>query len=237
MSDFIVDCACLIHGDAYDWIYVEKLHSMLKRNFSHPVRLHVYTEQERTVPADMIKHVLRPWPGIGGPRQSWWYKLQLFDRRQFAGQLLYFDLDTVVTGNLDWILGLNTKYFWAIHDFKYLWRGTWNGINSSIMYWNTVEYNRLWKNFNNKNIDEVVRTYPGDQDYIGKHIDHSRIRHLNSDYIKSYRWQCKDGGMDWNTKRYLRPDAGTVLPPDTRVLIFHGNPKPHEVSDVHSWWR
>ena len=125
-----VDCACVIHGDAYSWQYVDTLYSMLTRNLSRPIRMHVYTEHDRVVPPHMIKHVLTEWPGIRGSKKSWWYKMQLFNSEHHEGQLLYLDLDTVIVNNLDWITQLGSAYFWAIHDFKTLWRPTFQGINS-----------------------------------------------------------------------------------------------------------
>lgn len=70
-----VDCACVIHGKLYDWVYVDKLYAMLTRHFTRPVVLHVFTESDRPVPEPYVKHSLINWPGIGGPRKSWWYKM------------------------------------------------------------------------------------------------------------------------------------------------------------------
>ena len=98
-----VDCACVIHGTGYDWIYVERLYNMLSRNLPNGIRFHVYTEHDRLVPAHMIKHVLTDWPEISGPKRSWWYKLQLFNSAHHQGNLLYFDLDTVILRDISWI--------------------------------------------------------------------------------------------------------------------------------------
>ena len=65
-----IDCACVIHGDVYQWHYVDTLYSMLTRNLSRPIRMHVYTEHDRPVPPHMIKHVLTEWPGIQGAKKS-----------------------------------------------------------------------------------------------------------------------------------------------------------------------
>ena len=97
-----IDCACVIHGSGYDWPYVERLYNMLCRNLSAEVRLHVYTEHDRSVPPHMVKHILDDW-GISGPKRSWWYKMQLFNPAHFAGNLLYFDLDVVIANQLNWI--------------------------------------------------------------------------------------------------------------------------------------
>jgi hypothetical protein len=234
-----VDCACLIHGNAYDWTYVDRLYAMLSRNFTDEVRLHVFTEEHRTVPEHLIKHSLEDWPGIHGPKRAWWYKMQMFNNQHFQGRLLYFDLDVVITGNLDWIQQLSPKYFWTIHDFKYLWRPEWAGLNSSIMYWDTTRFNKIYQEFTRHPIDVLVRKHPGDQDYLTSVLDPAEIQFFEQDRVKSWRWQIKDGGMDMRTRKYNRPGAGSVLSPNTQVVIFHGKPKPHEVLDnlVAQHWR
>lgn len=238
MSDRI-NCACVIHGDTYDWIYVERLYSMLTRHLSRPVRLHVYTEAHRAVPDHMVKHSLKEWPGISGPKKSWWYKMQLFNPEHFVGRMLYFDLDVVIVRNIDWIWGLSQKYFWAVHDFRHLWKPTWKGINSSMMFWEQNQFDHIWKDFTSKTLDYLVRQYHGDQDYLNTVLDQSHLRYISDQQVKSWRWQIKDGGMDTKTRVYQRPQAGSVLDPLTSVVIFHGHPKPHEIDDplVRDHWR
>ena len=129
-----VDCACVIHGNGYNWVYVEKLHSMLSRHLSRGVRLHVYTEANRSVPPYMVRHNLVEWTGISGRKRSWWYKMQMFNPVHYQGQMLYFDLDTVIVDNIDWILELSPFYFWTIRDFRVLWKPDVQNMNSSVMY-------------------------------------------------------------------------------------------------------
>jgi hypothetical protein len=226
-----VDCACVIHGNAYDWIYVDKLRSMLVRNFSRPVNLHVWTEAHRSVPAPFIKHDLYEWPGISGPRKSWWYKIQMFNSNYFQGRLIYFDLDTIIVRNIDWLINLDADYLWAPRDFRHHWKGQWSGINSSVMVWNTTKFDWIWRNFNQNNITSTVKRFPGDQDYLTNVLDNTNRRYMDADMIKSWRWQIKDGGMNFKTRQYKRPDAGSILDPLTSIIIFHGQPKPHEIQE------
>jgi len=226
-----VDCACVIHGTAYDWVYVDKLYSMLNRNITRGVRLHVFTESDRTVPEPYVKHALKNWSGIGGPRKSWWYKMQMFDPDQFHGRLLYFDLDVVILENIDWMLQLDTRYFWACRDFRHHWRGAWYGINSSVMIWHTGMMAHVWQDFSSQNIHAVTKRFQGDQDYLNSIIDNKIRRYLDQERIRSWRWEIKDGGMDFKKRVYKRPDAGTIVPPNTDVMVFHGRPKPHEIDD------
>lgn len=225
-----IDCACVIHGDGYTWQYVERLYNMLNRHIAPGIRLHVYTESTREVPSPMIKHELDDW-GISGPKQSWWYKMQLFNSNHHAGTLLYFDLDTVIVKNIDWIWKSSPDYFWGVRDFKYLWRPTNYGLNSSIMWWDTRKFNYVWEQFSRPTITQSIAGYHGDQDYITQAIAPSDRRFFDITRIKSWRWECLDGGYNFQKKRYNTPNAGTVVSDRTNVLVFHGNPKPNEVQD------
>lgn len=224
-----IDCACVIHGDAYSWTYVERLYSMLNRHMSHGIRLHVYTEAERPVPSPMIKHVLPDW-GIHGPKRSWWYKINLFDSAEHAGPLLYFDLDTVIVNNIDWICNLPLTYFWAVQDFKYLQRPSHLGMNSSIMWWDTRRFGSVWTEFQQENLKAVMKKYRGDQDYLNQVLN-KELRFLDPTQIVSWRWQCLGSGYNFKQRSYQISDLVTHVPIGSSVLIFHGHPKPADLDD------
>jgi len=232
-----IDCACVIHGDAYPWVYVERLFAMLKKHLSYDIRLHVYTEKDRPVPATMIKHELEDF-GIAGPRRAWWYKMQLFNVEHHAGPLLYFDLDTVIVDNIDWICQQPLNYFWAVRDFKYLWRESDYKVNSSIMWWNTQKFDGVWQAFKRQDLKKILIKYHGDQDYINDAIGSADRRFFDTVRVKSWRWQCLDGGFNFRRKCYQTPGTGTAIDQRTSVLIFHGNPKPGELQDsvVNEFW-
>ena len=234
-----VNCACVIHGNLYDWIYVERLYNMLKANCSREIILHVFTEPSRAVPEPFVKHNLEEWPGIAGPKKSWWYKMQMFDPRHNLGRILYLDLDTVITRNIDSMWELTNQYFWAIRDFKHLWRPTWNGINSSVMIWDTQKFAWIWDDFHSKNINATVKIFHGDQDYLNTVLDDKNRRFFDIELVKSWRWQCKDGGLDMKTRLYNSLNSGTVVDHKTAIMVFHGRPKPHDIQDlvVDKYWK
>jgi hypothetical protein len=190
----------------------------------------VYTEADRFVPDHMIKHSLINW-GVNGPKKSWWYKLQLFNTEHHLGSLLYFDLDIVITKNIDWLWKLNQQHFWALRDFKYLWKNTCTVSNTSVMWWNTEKYAYVWQEVVDHNINLIADKYRGDQDFISATISVANRRFFNTDWIKSWRWQCVDGGFNFLKRKYLTPGTGTLIDNDTGILVFHGSPKPHEITD------
>lgn len=225
-----VDCACVIHGTGYDWIYVDRLYSMLSRHISAGVKLHVYTEADRTVPEPYVKHSLIDWK-ISGPKKSWWYKMQIFNAEHHTGPLLYFDLDTVIVNNLDWLVNLSPEYFWTVRDFKYLWKPDNYTINSSIMWFDTRRFHSIWQDFSDKKLEQITVKYRGDQDYITEVVPTTKRRFFDLERVKSWRWQCLDGGYIFTQKRHILPNTGTAITPLTSVLIFHGNPKPDKIVD------
>lgn len=234
-----VNCACVIHGDLYSWQYVDHLFNMLQRHLSSDIKLHVFTEKNRPVPNHMVKHNLQEWPGISGRKKAWWYKMQMFDPENLPGQNLYFDLDTIIINDLSWITDLDTEYFWTIRDFRHLWRPHWQGINSSMMYWHSDKFSWIWQDFAAQNIHAIAQQHRGDQDYLNAVLDKQQIRFIDQSYVKSWRWQIFDGGLDASMQQYHRPGAGAVVPSNTKFVVFHGNPKPHDVQDpfVLQHWR
>jgi hypothetical protein len=190
------------------------------------------------VPEPWIKHNLIEWD-ISGPKKSWWYKLQLFNSEHHQGPLLYFDLDVVIAKNIDWIVNLPTNYFWGVRDFKYLWRPTWYGINSSVMLWDTRIHDKLWRDFVKSDIYQVFKNYHGDQDYITAHIAENKRRCLDTNRIKSWRWELLDGGYHFTKRVHKSPGAGTQIPEAVGVLVFHGKPKPHDITDpkIQELWQ
>lgn len=234
----VIDCACVLHGTGYDWQYVEKLYNMLVRYLPTGIRFHVYTEHDRSVPPHMIKHILDDW-GVSGPKKSWWYKMQLFNRQHYQGQLLYLDLDVVVVRDLSWITTLPTDYFWCIRDFRYLQNAQVNTMNSSMMWFDTDKFGWVWDKFNSGNVLQTIGSFPGDQDFLNHTIDHNQRRFFEDRYFESYRWQCLDGGYNFKKRTHHQPGSGVCIASDTSVVVFHGKPKPHQVTDsvIQQQWQ
>ena len=233
-----IDCACLIHDTLYDWTYVDRLFNALVRNLTPAVKMHVYTESNRNVPFPYVHHVLDEWPGIRGPKQSWWYKIQLFNQQHHNGDLLYFDLDTVITGNIDWIWRNDPKTFHAARDFKYLFRPARTTINSSVMWFNVPDYDNVYNQFDPELVRSRQMRFHGDQDYINSVIPGDKIKYLDHTRIKSYKWEVAEGGWNFGRRKPNVPGAPTIID-DISVLVFHGNPKPAKVDDpvIHQHWR
>ena len=238
----VIDCACLIHDTLYDWSYVDKLYRSLCRNLTPTVRMHVYTESTRFVPNNYIRHNIEEWDGVRGPKRSWWYKIQLFNTAHWERsntKMLYFDLDTVIVGNIDWLWQGDSNKFWAPRDFKYLMRSSRWAINSSVMWFDPSKYQYVYKQFDLKQIVNNPRCpWHGDQDYIYEKVKDD-VAFYDTNRIVSYRWQVQEGGYDFRYRKPIDPGSPSAVGGEVSVLVFHGKPNPHEVQDslIAQHWR
>jgi hypothetical protein len=160
-----------------------------------------------------VKHALEDWPGIEGRRSAWWYKMQLFNPSHGIEQLLYFDLDVVITGNLDWIFQLDPAYFWTIRDFRKLWRPTWQGINSSVMYWNVAAHAVLWNKFVQNGVNTVARMHAGDQDFLTANIPAKSLRFFDDATVNQ-----SGGGCDAHNNAVVNQSGGECFAHDNATI-------------------
>ena len=163
----------------------------------------------------------------------------MFNPANFAGDLLYFDLDVIVCRDISWMLSAATEKFWTIRDFRYLQKGTLYDMNSSVMWWNVENFAWVWDKFKQADFTKILKQYHGDQNYLSATIDYDRRRYFEDQYFQSYRWQVHDGGLKFPQRVPVRPGAGAVIDGNTAVIVFHGSPKPHEVHDpeiVKLWY-
>lgn len=185
---------CVYWGDKYDVAYVHALKAMVEKNLTIPHDFKCITTQK-------IEGVQTVLPFVS--YQGWWQKIGLFAPHIATGPSIYFDLDVVITGNIDYLVNF-TNSFSAPKNWAASGHG---GIQSSVMCWcgnwhlpyNKFDYpkdrERLW----------------GDQEFLTELLkdDWQKITGVGS-----YKYHCKNG-----------------IPKDLNVICFHGKPDPHEVSD------
>jgi uncharacterized Rossmann fold enzyme len=156
---------------------------------------------------------IKPLPeGVEG----WWNKLYLFSPEAFpAGErVLYFDLDTAITGPLDEIARYDGP-FAILRDF---YRP--NGLGSGVMAWESSNCTRLfWERWQQQGRPQPAG---GDQEWVEQCIAQGWSWPVDL-------WQERLPGKF----RSYKVDCRTQIPRGTSVVCFHGYPKPHEV--VSGW--
>lgn len=191
---------CLKHGTKFDAGYVNKLYYGVKRNTTVPFTFHCFTENGGGLNPDIKTHPL-PYDNIEG----WWYKLYLFsDEIDIEGRVLYIDLDTLITGNIDHYLEHN-KGFVVLRD---LWAKQ-NNVGSALMSFNVGEHKHIWDTFIKNPQAAIQELRPhGDQKWIQKQ-QHQRIywQDLFKNEIMSFKSDCRNG-----------------LPSNAKIVCYHGKP-------------
>lgn len=139
-------------------------------------------------------------PGLKG----WWNKLWLFSPKLFpkGDRILYFDLDTVITGRLDEI---------AAYDGNFAILRDWlepQIVNSSVMAWRSGQYEHIWVNWLAMSKPDYLG---GDQEWIRRNtINPVLLQDIFPDLFVSYKL------------------TNGRIPDKASVCCFHGNPRPHQ---------
>ncbi len=145
---------------------------------------------------------------------GWWSKLEVF--RDFRGHTLFIDLDTIIVGSLDELVSHKGPFI-SIHGF---YRS--HMFNSGFMSW-TEDFSHIYKSFSD-NV-EVMMEGKNDQQVIGSMLEsYVTFQETFPGQVVSYKVHCRGLGK---------------LPPNVRVVCFHGKPRPHEVNDswMKEFWR
>lgn len=154
---------------------------------------------------------IKPLPVTG--LKGWWNKLALFKQDLFmdGDRIIYFDLDTVITGGLDEIIKYQGN-FAILRDFYRPY-----GLQSSIMAWEVnskaqlpCRIHAIWENWLKAGKPELLG---GDQEWI------------ENSWANADIWQNLYPGCFVSYKI----NAYRTIPKGTKVVIFHGDPRPHEV--------
>ena len=161
--------------------------------------------------------------------RGWWAKIDLF-RPDVTDDLLYMDLDTVIVGGLSAILKTTGQTMVMLSDFYHP-----QNLMSSVMYIpNNVKakiWSAFWKDPMRHVAECTVTSKWGDQGFIRGVIgDCRRWQDILPGQFVSYKADiAKLGENPWATERYSKGDG--TLPAGTRVVVFHGQPRPHDTAE------
>lgn len=211
----MVDVVCVKWGDEFSDDYVYNLKAMISRNTTTPFNFKVYTDKHLE---NIDYHPLEK--NIKG----WWNKLYLFSRHNTfqSNSIVYFDLDTVITGDINFLLNYNGD-FMGIENLGVNNRFENNEIyknvlQTGVMAWNPTKCYFIWEKFV-EHRQYILSNYRGDGEYINDILKHQSspirpdfLQHKYPGRLKSYKYEIYENGLD----------------KDTSIICFHGTPRPHE---------
>lgn len=218
----MINVFCVYVGNAYTIDYVQNLKRGVDKYLSEEHTFNIFTDRVDQYDVLGKLGVIRPVPNLNVTKK-WWYKMFMFNKAlDIAGPVLYFDLDVILVGNLDPLVTKDNK-FRIIHDFNRSNVGShYNKSNSSAMSWNFGAHTYLWERFK-IDIPKHTSRMHGDQDFI--HLNAVNREWWPDNWVISYKWEYQKGKLyDSN---------------QTKMLVFHGKPKPHEIDDIalQDMWR
>lgn len=190
--------ACVLRsGGIYDATWVARLKACVTRHLTAPHRFLCLSDVD--VPCERIP-LEHDWPG-------WWSKVEVLN---VEGPLVYFDLDTLIVGDLSDLADVAHKaHFATLRDF---YRP--KGLGSGVMVWsgNDITPYVLADRFELSPAKWMAECHGGDQEFIEKAAflpGVLRLQDLLPSQIVSYKAdRCAD-----------------AAPAGARVICLHGKPK------------
>ena len=194
-------------GGIYTPAWVARLKGMVGRHLQQPHRFVCMTDVADVPDALPL---LDNWPG-------WWAKMELF---RLKGPVLYFDLDTLIIGDLGGIAAqAEAAEFTVLRDFY----APESGIGSGMMAWGG-DLSRFYDAYG-----EAPDLW---QRRSGGRGDQGTIQAMASRSYLSF-WQDEAPGQ---VVSYKARGCEAGPPPGARVVCLHGFPKFHEMAPT-SWAR
>lgn len=210
---------CMKWGTRYPSDYVNRLWSMIRRNTVRPTRLICFTDDSSGVSEDVICH---PLPAINIPeRESWspWRKLSLWQvpLADLSGDVLFLDLDMVITGNIDCFFDYEPGWFCVIENWTQLGKGIGN---TSLYRFPVGRYSYIFDDFH-RDPEAVLSRYRIEQQYISDVVDDMKF--WPPQWCVSFKHALVPR---WPMNFFKTPE----LPDDARVIAFTGKPDPDEAA-------
>ena len=209
---------CLKAGPMYGPEYVNILHDMVRRNLplGYPGRFVCITDDPSGLDPG-IETIALP-----ADLERWWGKLWMFKRGLFpdGSRMIFMDLDTVIVGRLDRLVGYRGQ-FATLRDL-----GGGAGLGPAVIAWEAGAFvASIWEEWDAQGRPR----HPGGDLWWMTNLDQGRfpkridiLQDLFPGDFRSYKLECQP-----------------VFAPGTRVVCFHGEPRPHNcaVQWVQDCWK
>lgn len=191
--------AVLRSSELYDVDYVERLYEGVEQYLPGTDFVCL---SDTAVPGKHIP-LMFDWPG-------WWAKMEIF-RPDITGDILYFDLDTILVKNCGFMNGHPNRPAMLADFYRP------GGLGSGVMWLPEASRSHIWKSWT-RNPSKWMKLYQreGDQAFLEQHWISSadRLQQLFPGKIVSYK--AHHVGI-------------SGVPQGAAVVCFHGKPKPRDV--------
>ncbi len=226
-----VNVVCIKWGDKYPAYYVNRLHAGVARFMRRPFRFLCFTERPEGIAAAIEVHPLPAEPFeealrrlMTEPRRKGaWRKISLFRQglANMEGPVLGFDIDVCITGPLDDLIDFAPGRMCMRQEWREARRGQPGG-HGSVFRYDPARHGYLYDEFAADPFEAAERAKYSEQKYTSMTTQaHGDFAFFPPQWIASF----KRNAIPWPPFNYF---VEPRLPPDTRVMCFHGTPKMEE---------
>ncbi len=224
---------CIKWGAAYGADYANTLYSMVSRNTERPLRFVCFTDDAEGLRPEIEP---KPLPPIDlPPSHQWkaWRKISLWAGKldDLTGDVLFLDLDVVVTGSIDAFFDFKPEESYCVIEN---WTQMDEGIgNTSVFRLRIGAHAEVYDKLMADPAAAVQSTRNG-QTFISRNI--SRMTYWPADWCVSFKHTLMPR---WPLNFVKVPP----LPRETRVVCFTGLPNPDHARDGiwpskrGEWWK
>lgn len=169
-----INIACVKWGNKYSSDYVNRLYSMIQRNFSLDHNFICFTDN----PKEINKNIeIKLLPTL---LEGWYNKLYLFKEGLMKGKVIYFDLDTIILKNIDELANYQGDLA-LLNDFNN------NTLATGIMIWKAEKNYKIWEKYKEMNYPKY---FNGDGQFFNDNYDADKINSFFNG-ILSFKNHCK----------------------------------------------
>jgi len=205
-------------GLRYNYNYVNNLYQSIKKHTKNKTQLICFTDDNKNIIKDVI---CKPLPKIKMPKEilnTPWRKLSVwqYPLNKLKGDILFLDLDLVITGNIDKFFTFKPGTYCVIEN----WTQVGKGIgNTSCFRYPVRKFKFIFDEFE-QNPNDIWKKYHIEQVYISKTIKEQNF--WPEKWCQSFKHNLLP---NWP----LRIWKPANLPSKTSIVAFTGKPDPEDV--------
>ncbi|PID45933.1 MAG: glycosyltransferase [Proteobacteria bacterium] len=223
-----VNIICMKWGDKYGADYVNKLYGMVSRNLTIPFQMTCFTDDDEGITSQVNT---QPLPSLDLPSDAperGWNKLSTLQENLggLTGEALFLDLDVVIVSNIDELFSFPAE-FAIIKDEKLKRKKIGN---SSVYRFRIGELQPILDKFRS-NFTAIQATHRNEQAYLSTEVNKlGKLKFWPEQWCPSFKYHCM---YPWPLNYFLT----AKIPPEAKVIIFHGHPDPDEaIAGITTKW-
>ena len=210
---------CMKWGTLYGAEYVNRLHSMVKRNLTHDFKMVCFTDDENGIIDEVDCYPIPEIEIPGNLPERMWKKLATLKKDLYGleGTALFLDLDVVIVDNIDCFFEVDGD-FRIIKDYNKSWRITGN---SSVYRFEISKHEYVFDYFVN-NFENIRKVHRNEQEYLSWAIhEKDKLQYWPTEWCPSYKYDCVSRIPFAFWKK-------PTIPKGSKIIIFHGEINPHK---------